>query len=179
MLVGQGIQSANRDDWGEAENLFHQALQQAPEECLIYGNLGVVYERSGRFMEAATAYERAHKCQPQDPTYRYYSNDLQTAFAPDLDKRDLPILILGVRGDGVIFVDGGKDFRQRPGDLFNLYRVQVSPDRNQAAARSIREIEFARGEIIDVRQQMSLGRLLLLKPEWRVQRGDMVHFDPR
>jgi tetratricopeptide (TPR) repeat protein len=176
-LMRQGIKAAELDDWKEAERLFHQALEQAPEECTITGNLGVVYERSGRLLEAVAAYERAYRCQPRDPTYRYYSDDLQTAFVPDLDKKDLPTLVLGVRQDGIIYLDGGKSRRYHPRDIFILYRMQVWRDQETAQIIRTREVEFARGEIVEVRAQMSLGRLLLFDPEQVVQKGDLVRFE--
>jgi hypothetical protein len=176
-LVRQGIEAASFDDWKKAERLFTQAQQLAPKECLIIGNLGVVHERNGKFQEAVAAYERAYNCQPLDPTYRYYSNDLQTAFAPDLQKEDLPILVLAVRGDGIIYIDGGKDLQHHLGDFFNVAKVETSSDRGPGEIRAVREVEFARGEIIEVRQGMSLGRILWLDPERQVRKGDLVRFD--
>jgi tetratricopeptide (TPR) repeat protein len=178
-LVRQGIKAAERDDWTEAESLFLKALEQASEECSITGNLGVVYERTGRLLEAVAAYERAYRCQPRDPTYRYYSDDLQTAFVPELDKEDLPTLVLGVREDGVMYLDGGKSRHHHPGDVFVLYRMQVWRDTETAKITRIKEVEFARGEIIEVREQMSLGRLVLFDPELEVHRGDLVRFEDR
>ncbi len=178
-LVRQGIKAAELNDWTEAKSLFLKALEQASEECSITGNLGVVFERSGRLMEAVAAYERAYRCQPKDPTYRYYSDDLQTAFVPELDKEDLPSLVLGVREDGVMYLDGGRGRRLHPGDVYVVYRMQVWRDQESAKVTSTREIEFARGEIMEVRKQMFLGRLLLLDPELKVSRGDMVRFENR
>jgi tetratricopeptide (TPR) repeat protein len=178
-LVRQGIKAAELDDWKEAEGLFLQAREQASEECSITGNLGVVYERSGRFLEAVAAYEQAYRCQPRDPTYRYYGDDLQTAFVPQLDKEDLPTLVLGVRGDGLLYLDGGENQHRHPRDVFVLYRTQVWRDPQTDEISRIKEVEFARGEIIEVRQRMSLGRLLLFDPELEVHRGDLVRFDSR
>ncbi len=176
-LVRQGIKAAERDDWTEAESLFLKALEQASEECFMTGNLGVVYERTGRLLEAVAAYERAYRCQPRDPTYRYYSDDLQTAFVPELDKEDLPTLVLGVREDKLIYLDGGKSRHHHPGDIFVLYRMQVWRDRETAKITRIKQVEFARGEIIEVREQMSLGRLVLFDPGLEVHRGDLVRFE--
>ena len=178
-LVRQGIQAAAQDNWRDSERLFLEALEHAPEECFITGNLGVVYERSGRLLEAVAAYERAYRCQPKDPTYRYYSDGLQTAFVPQLDKKDLPTLVLGVREDGIIYLDGGKSRRQHPRDIFVLYRFQVWRDAEADTITRVEEVEFARGEIVEVRQQMSLGRLLLFDPELKVRRGDLVRFEDR
>ncbi|MFP3869553.1 MAG: hypothetical protein ACLFVT_01560 [Syntrophobacteria bacterium] len=178
-LVRQGIQAAARDNWSEAERLFLEAAELAPNECCIKGNLGLVYEKTGRYLEAVAAYERAYRCQPLDPTYRYYSDDLQTAFVPDLRKDDLPTLVLAVRGDGLIYLDGGKDRRRHPGDNFILYRTQVRRDPETYRIKATREMEFARGEIIEVRPKMSLGRVTLLDSGRRVRRGDMVRFPER
>jgi tetratricopeptide (TPR) repeat protein len=178
-LIRQGIKAAEREDWKETEGLFLQALAQASEECSITGNLGVVYERSGRLFEAVAAYERAYRCQPRDPTYRYYSDDLQTAFVPELDKEDLPTLVLGVREDGVIYLDGGKSRHRHPGDVFVLYHVQLWRDQDTAKITRIKEVEFASGKIVEVRQRMSLGRLLLLDPRVEVSRGDLIRFEGR
>jgi len=178
-LVRQGIKAAERDHWTEAESIFLKALEQDSEECSITGNLGVVYERTGRLLEAVAAYERAYRCQPRDPTYRYYSDDLQTAFVPELDKEDLPTLVLGVREDGVMYLDGGKSRHHHPGDVFVLYRMQVWRDRETAKITRIKQVEFARGEIIEVREQMSLGRLVLFDPGLEVRRGDLVRFEDR
>jgi tetratricopeptide (TPR) repeat protein len=77
-------------------------MKEAPDECSVNGHLGIAYEKNGRLLEAVAAYERAYRCQPRDPTYRYYSDDLQAAFVPDLGGQDLPILVLGVRADGIL-----------------------------------------------------------------------------
>ncbi|UCG14165.1 MAG: hypothetical protein JSU72_06790 [Deltaproteobacteria bacterium] len=178
-LWRQAMHAIARDDWSQAERLFLEAAELAPKECAIDGNLGVVYEKSGRLLEAVAAYERAYRCQPRDPTYRYYRDDLQFAFAPNLDKKDLPTLVLGVREDGIIYLDGGKERRQHRGDSFIIYRIQEHRDETTARSTNIQEIEFARGEIIKVQQQMSLGRLLLFDPERAVKRGDLVRFVKR
>jgi hypothetical protein len=130
-------------------------------------------------MEAVAAYERAYRCQPKDPTYRYYSDDLQTAFVPELNKEDLPSLVLGVREDGVMYLDGGKGRRLHPGDAYVVYRMEGWRDQESAKITRIKEIEFARGEIMEVRKRMFLGRLLLLDPNLKVSRGDMVRFEAR
>jgi hypothetical protein len=129
-LVRQGIQAAGYDNWARAEQLFREAAQLAPNEANIHGNLGVVYERDGRFLEAVAAYELASRCQPRDPTYHYYSGDLQTAFVPDLHKENLPTLVLGVRGDGVLYLDGGIEGRHHIEDVFGIYRTEVKRDQH-------------------------------------------------
>jgi len=178
-LMNKGIDAAARDNWEKAESLFLQVLEKDPDQCVIIGNLGVVYERSGRFLEALATYERAYRCQPLDPTYRYYSDDLQTAFAPDLSKEDLPTLVIGVRKDGVIYLDGGESRRNHPGDIFVIYRAESLRDQKGSEIKVFAETEFARGEIIEVREQMSLGRLLLFDPDQEVKRGDLVRFEAR
>jgi tetratricopeptide (TPR) repeat protein len=178
-LVRQGIQAAAYNNWDGAEALFHEALQEAPTECFIEGNLAVAYERSGRFLDAVSAYERAYRCQPQDPTYRFYSSDLQTAFAPDLGMEDLPVLVLGVREDGVIYLNVGKGGRHHSGDQFVIYRTGLLRDQKTGSIKALHENEFAIGEIIEMNQGLSLGRLLLFDPDLEVQRGDLVRFIAR
>lgn len=178
-LIRKGIKAAARNDWEKAERLFLEVLQKDPGQCAIIGNLGVVYERSGRFMEALATYERAHRCQPRDPTYKYYRDDLQTAFAPHLSKEELPALVLGVRGDGIIYLDGGENRRHHPGNTFIIYRTQTLRNQKSSGIKAFVETEFAKGEIIEVREQMSLGRLLLYDPAREVRRGDLLRFEAR
>ncbi len=178
-LIRKGIKAAARNDWEKAERLFLEVLQKDPNQCAIIGNLGVVNERAGRFMEALAAYERAYRCQPRDPTYKYYSDDLQTAFAPNLSKEELPALVLGVREDGIIYLDGGENRHLDPGDTFIIYRTQSLRNQKRAGIKAFMQAEFAKGEIIEVREQMSLGRLLLYDPAREVRRGDLVRFETR
>jgi tetratricopeptide (TPR) repeat protein len=173
-LVRQGIQTAGQEDWLGAEKLFLEAMKEAPDECSINGNLGIAYEKNGRLFEAMAAYERAYRCQPRDPTYRYYGDDLQTAFAPDLDKEDLPTLVLDVREDGMIYLDGGESQRQHPGQKFILYRTEVLHNQKTSRIETYREIDLAEGNIVEVRQQISLGQLLLYDPKRKIRRGDIV-----
>ena len=178
-LIRKGIKAAARNDWEKAERLFLEVLQKDPGQCAIIGNLGVVYERAGRFMEALAAYERAYRCQPRDPTYKYYSDDLETAFAPNLSKEELPALVLGVREDGIIYLDGGGNRNLDPGDTFIIYRTQLLRNQKSSGIKAFVQTEFAKGEIIEVREQMSLGRLLLYDPAREVRRGDLVRFETR
>ena len=178
-LIRKGIDAAARNNWGKAERLFLEVLQRDPSQCAIIGNLGVVYEKSGRFLQALAAYERAYRCQPRDPTYKYYSDDLQSVFAPGLSKEDLPSLVLGVREDGIIYLDGGESRHHDPGDIFIIYRTQYLRNQNNSGSKRFVEVEFARGEIIEVHEQMSLGRLLLYDPAREVRRGDLLRFEAR
>jgi tetratricopeptide (TPR) repeat protein len=178
-LVRQGIEAAVEDDWQGAERLFLRAARLAPEEGCISGNLGVVYEKTGRYLDAIAAYERAYQGEPLDPTYRYYSDDLQTAFVPDLDREDLPTVVLAVCGDGSIYVDGGERLRQHPGDFFVVYRMQVKRYAETTTVWAITETEIACGRIVKVRPGMSLGQITLFDPEREIQRGDMVRFSDR
>lgn len=178
-LIRKGIDAASRNNWGKAESLFVEVLDIDPGQCTMIGNLGVVYERSGKFLQALSAYERAYRCQPRDPTYKYYSDDLQTAFAPILSREDLPSLVLGVREDGIIYLDGGENCHHDPGDIFIIYRAHSSPNPKRSGSKRFVEVEFARGEIIEVHERMSLGRLLLYDPERKVRRGDMIRVEAR
>jgi len=175
--VRRGIQAATLEDWQEAERLFLMAMKEAPDECSVNGHLGIAYEKNGRLLEAVAAYERAYRCQPRDPTYRYYSDDLQAAFVPDLGERDLPILVLGVRADGIIYLNGSDHQSHHPGNEFTVYRTEVVQDESGDRIRVFRKRELARGRIVEVRQHMYLGQLLLYNPERKVKSGDLVRFD--
>ena len=175
--VRRGIQAATLEDWQEAERLFLRAMKEAPDECSVNGHLGIAYEKNGRLLEAVAAYERAYRCQPRDPTYRYYSDDLQAAFVPDLGEQDLPILVLGVRADGIIYLNGSDHQSHHPGNEFTVYRTEVVQEESGDRIRVFRKRELARGRIVEVRQHMYLGQLLLYNPERKVKSGDLVRFD--
>jgi tetratricopeptide (TPR) repeat protein len=175
--VRRGIQAATLEDWLEAERLFLRAMKEAPDDCSVNGRLGVAYEKNGRLLEAVAAYERAYRCQPRDPTYRYYSDDLQAAFVPDLDEKDLPILVLGVRADGIIYVNGSDKQSHHPGNEFTVYRTEVVREQSSDRIHVFRKRELARGRIVEVRHNIYLGQLVLHNPEREVRSGDLVRFD--
>ena len=177
--VRRGIQAATLEDWQEAERLFLRAMKEAPDECSVNGHLGIAYEKNGRLLEAVAAYERAYRCQPRDPTYRYYSDDLQAAFVPDLGGQDLPILVLGVRADGIIYLNGSGHQSHHPGNEFTVYRTEVVREQSSDRIRVFRKRELARGRIVEVRQHVYLGKLLLYNPEREVRSGDLVRFESR
>jgi len=173
-LVRRGIKAAAEDDWLEAERLFLQAMKEAPDECTVNGNLGVAFEKNGRLLEAVAAYERAYRCRPKDPTYRYYSDDLQTAFVPDLQLEDLPTIVLGVRGDGILYLNAGENLDRRAGQEFAVYRTEVVRDVKGGQISKYREVEIAQGRIVEADEGVSLGQLLLYSPKLEVRRGDLV-----
>ena len=175
--VRRGIQAATLEDWQEAERLFLRAMKEAPDECSVNGHLGVAYEKNGRLLEAVAAYERAYRCQPRDPTYRYYSDDLQAAFVPDLGEQDLPILVLGVRADGIIYLNGSDNQSHHPGNEFTVYRTEIVREQSSDRIRMFRKRELARGRIVEVRQHLYLGQLLLYNPEREVRSGDLARFE--
>lgn len=175
--VRRGIQAATLEDWQEAERLFLKAMEEAPEECSVNGRLGIAYEKNGRLLEAVAAYERAYRCQPRDPTYRYYSDDLQAAFVPDLDTFDLPILVLGVRADGIIYLNRSDNQSHHPGNEFTVYRTEIVREQSGDTIRMFRKRDLARGRIVEVRQNMYLGQLMLYNPEREVRTGDLVRFE--
>jgi len=177
--VRRGIQAATLEDWQEAERLFLRAMKEAPDECSVNGHLGIAYEKNGRLLEAVAAYERAFRCQPRDPTYRYYSDDLQAAFVPDLDEQDLPILVLGVRADGIIYLNGSDHQSHHPGNEFTVYRTEVVPEQPSDRMRVFRKRELARGRIVEIREHLYLGQLLLYNPEQGVRSGDLVRFESK
>jgi len=173
-LVRAGIDASAQDDWKTAERCFREAALLLPDAAAVHGNLGVVYERSGRLVEAYAAYRRAYACQPGDPTYRYYGGDLQIAFTPDLQKEDLPTLVLGLRADGLLYLDGGREARQRLEDGFVISRTEVRRDSHSGKITEVSEVEIARGKIVEVLARMSLGQVLLRDPELEVRAGDLV-----
>ena len=173
-LVQGGIEAAAQDDWKRAERSFQEAALLVPDAAAVHGNLGVVYERSGRLVEAYAAYRRAYACQPGDPTYRYYGGDLQIAFTPDLEKEDLPRVVLGVRADGLLYIDGGREARQRLEDSYVIYRTEVRRDVQSRKIMEVSEVEIARGKIVEVFARISLGCVLLRDPELEVRAGDLV-----
>ena len=177
--VRRGIQAATLEDWQEAERLFLRAMKEAPDECSVNGHLGIAYEKNGRLLEAVAAYERAYRCQPRDPTYRYYSDDLQAAFVPDLGGQDLPILVLGVRADGIIYLNGSNKQSHHPGNEFTVYRTEVEREQSSDRIRVFRKRELARGRIVEVREHVYLGQLMLYNPEREVRSGDLVRFERR
>lgn len=177
--VRRGIQAAAEDDWLKAEELFLKALEEAPDECTVNGNLGVAYERNGRLLEAVAAYERAYRCRPRDPTYRYYGDDLQSSFAPNLKREDLPTIVLGVGGDGTIYMTGGGRGGYTAGQRFTIYRTEVERSQKGARIEVFKETDLARGRIIEVDEQLYLGQLLLYNPGLKVRRGDLVRFEAK
>jgi len=177
--VRRGIQAATLEDWQEAERLFLRAMKEAPDECSVNGHLGIAYEKNGRLLEAVAAYERAYRCQPRDPTYRYYSDDLQAAFVPDLGGQDLPVLVLGVRADGIIYLNGSDNQSHHSGNEFTVYRTEVVREQSGDRIRVFRKRELARGRIVEVRQHVYLGQLVLYNPERKVMSGDLVRFKSR
>lgn len=175
--VRRGIQAAAEGDWLQAEKLFLKALEEAPDECTVNGNLGVAYENNGRFLEAVAAYERAYRCRPRDPTYRYYSDDLQSGFAPNLKQEDLPTTVLGIRGDGSIYMTGGAMGGHSAGQRFTVYRTEVERYQKNERIKELRETDLARGRIVETDEKVSLGQLLLYNPVLKVRRGDLVRFE--
>ena len=175
--IRRGMQAAERDNWSEAERLFLKGLEEAPNECTVYGYLGVAYEKNGRFLEAVAAYEKAYRCKPRDPTYRYYSDDLQTAFAPNLSQEDLPTIVLGIRGDGNVYLAGGENQSRPAGRKFTIYRTEIKRGHKGTRIEVFKETDLARGRIIETNEQVSLGQLLLYNPELEVRRGDLVRFE--
>ena len=177
--VRRGMQAAAGGDWLKAEELFLKALEEAPDECTINGNLGVAYEKNGRLLEAVAAYERAYRCRPRDPTYRYYSDDLQRSFAPNLKREDLPTIVLKVGEEGTIYMTGGERGGHPAGQRFTIYRTEVERSQKGAKTVEFKETDLARGRIIEVDGQLFLGQLLLYSPELEVRRGDLVRFEAK
>jgi hypothetical protein len=175
-LVRAGIDAAGQNEWGMAERWFREAVGLVPGAAAIHGNLGVCYERSGRLLEAYASYRRAHACQPDDPTYRYYGGDLQEVFAPDLNKDQLPVIVLGVQADGMVYLDEGMGGRYRLDDGFVVSRTEVRRDARSGKITDVSEVEIARGKIVEVMKGCALGHVLIRDPQLEVRSGDRVRF---
>jgi tetratricopeptide (TPR) repeat protein len=52
-------------DWERAQREFDAAARAAPENDVLFYNLGLVYRRNGRLDQAVAAFERAHAINPR------------------------------------------------------------------------------------------------------------------
>jgi hypothetical protein len=95
---------------------------------------------------------------------------------PDIGEQDLPILVLGVRADGIIYLNGSDHQSHHPGNEFTVYRTEVVREQPSDRVRVFRQRELARGRIVEVRKHLYLGQLLLYNPEQEVRSGDLVRF---
>jgi hypothetical protein len=98
---------------------------------------------------------------------------------PDLDEQDLPNLVLGVRADGIIYLNGSDHQSHHPGNEFTVYRTEVVPEQPSDRMRVFRKRELARGRIVEIREHLYLGQLLLYNPEQGVRSGDLVRFESK
>lgn len=54
-------------DWPEAESWLLKSLESASDKSLLYYNLGLVYKRMDRTLDALEAFERAAEIRPEEP----------------------------------------------------------------------------------------------------------------
>jgi hypothetical protein len=104
---------------------------------------------------------------------------LQSSFAPNLKREDLPTIVLGVGGDGTIYMTGGGRGGYPAGQRFTIYRTEVERSQKGARIEVFKETDLARGRIIEVDEQLYLGQLLLYNPGLKVRRGDLVRFEAK
>ena len=65
-----GITMAQRGLWTEAIYRWERATQLDPTYAAAFNNLAVAYEHEGKLDQAAEAYERALKIEPNNPQVR-------------------------------------------------------------------------------------------------------------
>jgi Flp pilus assembly protein TadD len=65
-----GISMAQRGLWTEAIYRWERAAQLDPTYAAAFNNLAVAYEHEGKLDQAAEAYERALKLEPNNPQVR-------------------------------------------------------------------------------------------------------------
>ena len=65
-----GIGMAQRNLWNEARRRFLRAVEIDPSYAAAYNNLAISYEHQGEFDEAAAAYEKALKLEPNNANIR-------------------------------------------------------------------------------------------------------------
>jgi len=63
----QGIEQLGHDQYEEARMSFRKALETAPKDGVIWGNLGVALSRLERYDEALEAYRKSNALAPNDP----------------------------------------------------------------------------------------------------------------
>ncbi len=71
-LLAQAARARQAGRWDEAERLYRQALQTAPNDpdpCFL---LGTLFHEAGRLPEAATLMQRACQLQPDNPDFHYH-----------------------------------------------------------------------------------------------------------
>jgi len=66
-LIWSGLTWRNLQNWQNSETLFVHALQTTDHNYVAYNNLGSILQGQGRVEEAAAAFERAVKIQPESP----------------------------------------------------------------------------------------------------------------
>jgi Flp pilus assembly protein TadD len=67
VLVARAQLYAVKQDWTQAAEVFHEALDKDPERADAWRGLGYVLRKQGHGSEARSAYEKALELAPADP----------------------------------------------------------------------------------------------------------------
>ena len=72
-----GYQALNRDEIGDAIEIFHYNIDLYPDSANVYDSLGEALERSGRLEHALANYSKAveHAKQTEDPRVRIFTRN--------------------------------------------------------------------------------------------------------
>ncbi len=102
VLNNLGVAYIGIGDYGKAEALLKQAIQQQPELSGSYKNLALLYQKAGRINDAATSFEKYFSLNPKDvpliPAYVAYltaagrTNDA-IAFLEGINDRSDPLAV--------------------------------------------------------------------------------------
>ena len=65
-LVARAQLCAVKQDWTQAENVYHEALDKDPERADAWRGLGYVLRKENKTAEARAAYEKAYELAPAD-----------------------------------------------------------------------------------------------------------------
>ena len=65
-LVARAQLCAVKQDWTQAEEVYHDALDKDPERADAWRGLGYVLHKQGKTADALKAYEKAHELAPAD-----------------------------------------------------------------------------------------------------------------
>jgi Flp pilus assembly protein TadD len=87
-----GIWASQNNLWDEAIFRWKKALLANPGSAAVHNNLGVAYEKKGRFEDALREYEAALKIAPDDKyvksNYQNCKENIQTAGKDEEKKKD-------------------------------------------------------------------------------------------
>lgn len=57
--------TAEREDWRRATSLLERAMREAPDNDVLFYNVGLIYERNGDVAAALAAFRRSHEINPR------------------------------------------------------------------------------------------------------------------